>query len=337
MDDSMSTALARFIATAAGAQCVTITQTRLLSGGTIQQNWLVRADISGGMHDGKLDAVVRTDSASGVTLSHNRAQEFALLTTAFGAGVTVPEPLWLCEDQRLIGRQFFVMRCIGGTAPGHVVVKDLRLGGDRQRLTQRLGTELARIHSIRPPCPALGFLARFDDAPAQQSMRRLRAYLDTLAIPHPPLEWGLRWLERHAPPRGEIVLSHRDFRTGNYMVDQTGLTGILDWEFAGWSDPLEDIGWFFAKCWRFGANDREAGGIGQREDFYRAYEAESGRSIERAQVHYWEVMAHMNWAMIALQQAERHVSGEENSLLLALTGHVVPELEYEIMLMTGQD
>lgn len=337
MDDLMTASLERFIAGAAGADRVTITERRLLSGGTIQENWLVRADITGGAHNGQLDAVVRTDSPSGVAVSHSRMQEYALLRTAFHAGVTVPEPLWLCEDQKIIGRQFFIMRCIAGTAPGHLVVKDLRLGGDRVALTQRLGAELARIHSIRPPCAQLDFLAWHEDAPALQSIRRIRSYLDTHATPHPPLEWGLRWLERHAPPRGDIVLSHRDFRTGNYMIDAHGLTGILDWEFAGWSDPLEDIGWFCAKCWRFGASDREAGGVGQREDFYRAYEAESGKPFDRAKVRYWEVMAHMNWAMIAMQQAERHVSGEETSLLLALTGHVVPELEYEIMMMTGQD
>jgi hypothetical protein len=45
-------------------------------------------------------------------------------------------------------------------------------------------------------------------------------------------------------------------------------------------------------------------------------------------------MAHLNWAVIALQQAERHLSGEEASLMLALTGHIVPELEYEILTMT---
>jgi hypothetical protein len=37
---------------------------------------------------------------------------------------------------------------------------------------------------------------------------------------------------------------------------------------------------------------------------------------------------------VAIQQAERHLSGEEDSLLLALTGHIVPELEYEILRMT---
>ena len=59
----------------------------------------------------------------------------------------------------------------------------------------------------------------------------------------------------------DITLIHRDYRTGNYLVDEGRLAGVLDWEFAGWGDPREDIGWFTARCWRFGGVEREAGGI----------------------------------------------------------------------------
>ncbi|BAL24594.1 phosphotransferase family protein [Azoarcus sp. KH32C] len=334
MDEKTKDAVEDFIARAAGATRVTICEAKLLSGGAIQENWRIRAELAGGPHAGALDAVMRTDSLSGVSVSHSRVQEYALLRAAFAAGVTVPEPLWLCADRDIIGRPFFIMRHVGGTAAGYLLVKDGRFGGDRVRLAERLGAELARIHAIRPPRADLDFLPWHEDAPALHSVARFRAYLDRHHTPHPALEWGLQWLARYAPPRGEMVLCHRDFRTGNYMVDEQGLTGILDWEFAGWGDPLEDIGWFCAKCWRFGAHEREAGGIGEREDFYRGYETVAGRPIDRAQVPYWELMAHMNWAVIAVQQAERHVSGDENSLLLALTGHIVPELEYEILTLT---
>ena len=142
-------------------------------------------------------------------------------------------------------------------------------------------------------------------------------------------------MEVNAPEKAEIVLCHRDYRTGNYMVDDDGkLTGILDWEFAGWSEPEEDIGWFCAKCWRFGANERDAGGISGRDAFYRAYEEESGRIIDRVRVDYWETMAHVRWAVIACQQAARHVSGDQVSLELALTQHLVPELELEVLRRT---
>ena len=334
MNNSQRIALQAYIAQQAHADVVTFSDLRLLSGGAIQENWLAVANVSGGAFAGLLELVIRADSPSGVSASHGRAEEFALLKAAFAARVTVPEPLWLCSDVQIIGRPFFVMRKVCGLAAGHAVVKDTSLGGDRTALTLRLGVELARIHSIRPPRADLAFLPRHDQAPALEKIERYRAFLDQHHSAHPALEWGLRWLERNAPPRNEIVLAHRDFRTGNYMVDAHGLTAILDWEFAGWSDPLEDIGWFCAKCWRFGARQLEAGGIGERTDLYRGYESVSGRAIDDEQVRYWEVMAHLNWAIIAIQQAQRHVCGEESSLLLALTGHIVPELEYEILCMT---
>jgi len=334
MEQEKLLAIACFISKTAHRASVTIRDIRLLSGGAIQENWAVDLDIDGRV----LECVLRCDSpTAGVAISHGRAQEFALLKTVFAAGVAVPEPLWLCNDVSVIGRTFFIMRRVGGTAEGHVLVKSTKVGGDRVQLAERLGRELARIHSIRPPQPGLDFLNWYEEAPALHLIARHRAFLDHHHTPHSALEYGLRWLERHAPTRGEIVLSHRDFRTGNYMADATGLTAILDWEFAGWSDPLEDIGWFCAKCWRFGRNDREAGGIGDREDFYRGYERESGRIIDRSLVRYWEVMAHMTWAIIAIQQAERYLSGNEESLLLALTGHIVPELTWEILNMTEND
>jgi len=335
MEQAKRQAVERFVAAVAGADSAAIGSVGLLPGGAVQENWFLDIDISGGPRAGHLECVLRSDSlTAGVSISHGRAQEFELLKAAFAAGVTVPEPLWLCHDSSVIGRPFFLMRRMPGTALGHVLVKDLQYGGDRVQLARRLGQELARIHSIRPPQRRLEFLTWYDEPPALRAVALHRAFLDRHSTAQPALEWGLRWLERHAPPRDVVCLCHRDYRTGNYMVDEKGLTGILDWEFAGWGDPLEDIGWFCAKCWRFGKADQEAGGVGAREDFYQGYEAESGRRIDRPLVRYWEVMAHMNWAIIAIQQAERHVSGEEDSLLLALTGHIVPELEWEILNMT---
>ncbi len=338
MEEKARQAVEAFVARASGADRVAIHDARQLSGGAVQENWLLDLEVEGGAQAGHHACVLRCDSpTAGVANSLGRAQEFALLRTVHAAGVTVPEPLWLCEDRAVIGRPFFLMRRIAGTAAGHLLVRDARYGGDRQRLAERLGRELARIHSVRPPQPALDFLPWDDDAPALRRVEQHRAFLDGHHTPYPGIEWGLRWLERHAPPRGTVTLTHRDYRTGNYMVDENGLTGILDWEFAGWSDPLEDLGWFCAKCWRFGNIAAEAGGIGARDDFYRGYEAESGQALDRDAVRYWEVMAHVTWAVIAVQQAERFCSGEEDSLLLALTGHIVPELEWEILDMTGND
>jgi hypothetical protein len=46
-------------------------------------------------------------------------------------------------------------------------------------------------------------------------------------------------------------------------------------------------------------------------------------------------MAHIRWAVIALQQGERHASGREFSLEHALTGRMAAELELAVLRMTA--
>ena len=322
--------LARWLTDQAGGS-VTVLESERLSGGAIQENHRLVIDVAGGDWPGRHDLVLRRDAASAVETSHGRAEEFRLLKMAHKAGVCVPTPCVLCEDTAIMGGPFFLMHRAEGEARGGRLVKQ----PPDDALVQELGANLAKLHRIKPPVDGLDFLGSPPVDPALSAIETYRTYLDALPAPHPAVEWGLSWLDRHAPTPGDIVLSHRDYRTGNLMVADGQLTATLDWEFAGWSDPLEDIGWFLAKCWRFGRWDQEAGGLGTREAFYAGYEAGGGNRIDREAVHYWEVMAHVRWAVIALQQAERHNSGEEPSLELALTAHVVPELEAEILAMTG--
>ena len=162
-------------------------------------------------------------------------------------------------------------------------------------------------------------------------MAEFRALLDALPDPVPVLEWGTRWLSLNEPAGQSVALCHGDYRTGNYMVDAGALTGILDWEFASWSDPLEDIGWLCARCWRFGADDRPVGGVGAREDLYAGYEAEAGAALDWSAVPYWEVLATVRWAIIARLQGQRHVSGDQSSLELALTGRKAAEMELDVL------
>lgn len=327
-------ALAEYVRAAFSAENVSVGDCRKLSGGAIQENWLVDLVIEGGERAGALATVVRTDAPSGVAVSHSRADEFVLLSAAFEAGVTVPEPLLCCEDKTVIGKPFVVMRQIGGTALGQKVTRDPDIGGDREVLAERLGEELARIHSMTPETHSFAFLPGPETV---DSLKEFRDHLDELGEPRSALEWGLRWLEINRLPPEEMVLLHHDFRTGNYMVDADGLTGILDWEFAGWGEPHEDIGWFCAMCWRFGQRDRPAGGIGSRAALYRGYERVSGRKVDPKRVYFWEVFAHIRWAVIAVQQGHRFLKGGERTLDIVLTGRRPAEIEYEILRMTPPD
>lgn len=329
--DPRAEKLAIWLGRTLGAASCAITALTRLKGGAIQENWLLEAQL-----DGLPRAfVLRRDAPTCIGESRSRADEFAILRAVFVAGVAVPEPIAFCSDEAVFGGPFALMAKVEGVALGQRVVRDPSLGGDRVALTLGLGRELARIHGLAPGSAGLDVLGPVPADPALSEIAHLRTALDRLRACRPALEWGLRWTQRNAPPPSRITLTHRDFRTGNYMVDRSGLTAILDWEFAGWGDPCSDLGWFCAACWRFGRADLEAGGIGARADFYQGYKDESGIPVDDDAVRYWEVMAHLRWAVIALQQGERHWSGEELSLELALTGAIVPELELAVLRATA--
>ena len=132
------------------------------------------------------------------------------------------------------------MQRLPGIAAGYKVARDAQLVPDRGRLARELAANLARIHAVSP-CRELDFLK---PSLARDNIAHYRAYLDTLDEPYPVLEWGLRWCERNAPRSEETTFIHRDYRTGNYLVEDGSLTGVLDWEFACAGPPLIDVGIF---------------------------------------------------------------------------------------------
>ena len=339
-DDDARERLGNWLAAALGAERVVVEGARALTGGAIQQNVALdlrvrgagAAGTAGAAGDGApLAAVLRRDAPATIAESRGRREEHAVLEAAHAAGVTVPRPLAFCDDPDVIGAPFSVVERVAGTALGQKVVKDVGLGGDREALVERLGAELARIHAIDRHDPDLGFVGRGADDPPRDALTRLRTGLDALGAARPALEAGLRWLERRRPAPGARVLLHRDFRTGNLMLDARGLTAVLDWEFVGVGDPHEDLGWFCARCWRFSRPELEAGGLGSRAAFYRGYERASGRRVDDVSVRWWERLAHLRWAVIALQQGRRHASGRERSLSLALTGQLAHALELRVL------
>lgn len=322
--------LEAWLARTLDARSVRIGAARRLSGGAIQDNVGLELEVEGGPRAGRHALVLRRDAPSTVAVSRSRLEEFALLEAAHRAGVPVPEPWCACGDPAVLGKPFYLMARVEGEARGARLVKDPAVAARGPELAAELGRALARIHGLRPPLPDLPFL-EIPAEPLAVRIAELRGHLDRLGEPQPVLEWGLRRLERARPGSGEITLVHADFRTGNLMLREGRLVAVLDWEFACLSDPLEDLGWMLAKCWRFGAVERECGGLGPREPFLAAYEAASGRRVDRRAVRWFELLATLRWAVVALLQAERHTSGRERSLELALTAHLVPQLEADVL------
>lgn len=316
--------------TAQTGHATQISDMRPLAGGASRDSWALTAH-SG---DQTLALVLRKDLPT--TMNENaltRREEFGLMRVAYDAGVKVARLRYVCDDASVLGSPFFLMDFVRGVSIGRKVITMPELQTARERLPEQLAEQLAKIHAIPPDDPALDFLPRPADgrSAAEQVIAEAYAVLDALDAPLPAFEFALRWASNNAPPDDDLTLIHGDFRIGNMLVDADGLSAVIDWEFAHIGHPVEEIGYLCMRDWRFGNDHLHAGGLCPRERFIAAYEAHSGRRVDRAVADWWEIVGNIRWGIICLAQAERHLSGADPSVELASLGRRSVEMQMEAL------
>jgi aminoglycoside phosphotransferase (APT) family kinase protein len=307
-----------------------------LIGGACQDLFQVR--LAGGARK-----ALRSDTASALPGSLDRGAEYEVIRLAVAAGVRTPAVCWPARDLVREGAGAYFMDWIEGQTIARKILRDPTLAGAREKLPAQLAETLARIHAIRADDHPELTLVPPDGhdpralGPVDAALTHHLAALDALPEPRPVIELALRWLDQHRPTARPLVLCHGDFRIGNVAVGENGLTGVLDWEFAHWGDPMDDLGWLCQRDWRFGNLDRPAGGLCDRRTFYDHYERAGGHPVDPADVHFWELMGTVRWCIGAIYQGERYRTGVETDLELIAIGRRVPQLEWELLRLLEQE
>lgn len=315
---------ARVAAWLAEQGALSVTGIKPLAGGACQDNFVITTP--------QARMVLRSDARSSLPGSLSRREEFAIIEAAVAAGVPTPPVRWLREGLVRPGAWGYFMDWADGVAIGAKVVRSPALVDARARLPEQLAAAAAAIHRITPIThPKLSIPTISPDGDVIGEMLAFqRASMAEIPEPHPALSLSMRWLEENRPASTEVVLVHGDFRVGNFLVTPEGLSAVLDWEFAHWGNPMEDLAWLCVRDWRFGRIDQPVGGLCRRDRFYRAYAQASGRAVDPATVHFWEVLGNLRWAVGAIVQGLRYGEGESDLELLAIARRSA-EMEYEAL------
>lgn len=147
----------------------------------------------------------------------------------------------------------------------------------------------------------------------------------------PLVEQAMAWLRANVPDaEGPVVLVQGDTGPGNFLYEDGRVTGIIDWELAHLGDPVEDLGWYCVRAWRFGSA-LPAGGMGTREELLDAYEAAGGGRVDPEALRWWELLGTVKWGLICVLQAQVHLSGASRSVELATIGRRVCENEWDVL------
>jgi aminoglycoside phosphotransferase (APT) family kinase protein len=318
-----------------------------LSGGAINRNDRLTLQLSDGSVS---DLVMRRGRGTPVPGTLSRDQEFKLVHALFHAGVTVPEPIGIVQANHT--QASFFRWCNGLTDPRTILKSYAGLLPEQSsNLAMQLGATLGVVHSeslaqgLESDAQS-GFTCRPADG-VSGSICTLEESFRQVKAPPSYLVFAMNCIcdeAKNFNNRRPAVLCHNDFRLGNLMFssspDATAdisqeppssyddarsgepyLAAILDWEFAQWGDPMADLGWLTATCWRFGGSQPVAGFL-PLEPFLAGYRLKVAGFDDAwlSELSFWQRFAHLRWAIIACQQGERALSTREETLELMITG-----------------
>jgi len=320
-DSGLASALAARLQTLWGTEAQ-VAGVRPLPGGASRESWDVRVRTAGGAERSLI--LLREAGGRARYPDQKVAVEAAAMSAARAAGVPVAEIY--DYGAGALGQGYLLMERLDGETIPRRLLREEAYAAVRPGLAHRLGEVLARIHQVDP--------GSVRDLPRVDALGQVTEQYQAFAEPRPAVELGLRWLAGHRPAPAADALVHGDFRTGNLMVGQDGLHGVLDWELVHRGDPRQDLGWLCTKAWRFGSAS-PVGGFGTRADLMAGYAAGGGTPPDEETQRWWELYGTVRWALLCRRQAERYLAGDEPSIELAVLGRRVCEQEYDILLALG--
>jgi aminoglycoside phosphotransferase (APT) family kinase protein len=176
-------------------------------------------------------------AAAGRENPFSLARETRVLRALGAAGIRVPRILGWNEEHQLALQE---------RVPGS---DDLPPAPPAQRraVLRDFVAEIARMHALAPEqlkLPEMP-LPRSPAEAALGEVDRLAAMLRGHAEPEPLARFGVAWLRAHAPTTlARVSLVQGDTGPANFLFEGERVTALVDFEWAHFGDPMEDLGNF---------------------------------------------------------------------------------------------
>jgi len=218
---------------------------RQFGGGHANLTYLLRY----GEGDDAVEYVLRRPPLGPVAAtSHDMNREYRVLSKLWQAFSLAPRAYLYCDDETIVGADFFVMERRRGVVVRHVIPEQFGGGDDpvaNRKLSEVVIDSLVDFHAVVPESVGLealgkpaGFLER---QVAGWSARFERA--KTWEIP--AAEEVKTWLVDNLPASTRATLVHNDWRLDNMAVaedDPGRCVAVYDWDMCTLGDPLCDAG-----------------------------------------------------------------------------------------------
>jgi aminoglycoside phosphotransferase (APT) family kinase protein len=252
-------------------------------------------------------------------------REWRILQALDGTDVPHTPPVAACDDHRVLGRPFYLMRFVDGWSPkvsmGKVQApswpdpfeKDL---DQRRGLAYQLIEGLAALDRVDWQHKGLSELGRPVGFHERQ-VNRWTAYFERIQVrPLPGFEESAAWLRTRRPIDYVPGLMHGDYQFANVMFCHgcpARLAAIVDWEMGTVGDPKLDLGWAL-QTWPEDTLAPTAAsriidlyGMPSKDELLAHYSYLTGRQVY--DIDYYIVLARWKYAIV-LEHGYQRANGD---------------------------
>ena len=305
---------------------VAISKLSRIPGGASRETWKCEASANGRTQG----LIVRIDPETSL-IDTDRRTEYKTIEAMFTAGLPVPEPVFLEEDLKWIGRPFSITKEVPGCqSSAEGIPPDHREKLGRQKWT--LLGQVAKLDPLKLGMDGFMRVPALDACAREQLDYWHKVIVDDEIHPNPVAHAAVRWLLRNPPPPAQkLSVVHGDFRTGNYLYSPDGeIRAILDWEMAHLGDPYEDLAWSLDPLWNWGHSEY-AGRLLPHREAIRVWQQSSGLRFDPRAFRWWQVFASVKGIGIWISSSEDFHKGASKQPILALAGWLMTDRQQQIL------
>jgi aminoglycoside phosphotransferase (APT) family kinase protein len=189
----------------------------------------------------------RPPFGSKVKAAHDMSREYRVLSALSPVYAPSPKPLIFCDDQSVMGADFYAMERITGQILRKDKPTDFNPSPDQVRASGvNMAKNLAGLHAVDWKAAGLESLQKKDSSFMRRQVEGwARRYDGSKTHDLPAVDKVLKWCIDNIPEDSGAVVIHNDYKYDNMIMDSNDFTqiiGVLDWEMSTIGDPLFDLG-----------------------------------------------------------------------------------------------
>ena len=183
--------------------------------------------------------------------AHAVDREYKVLTSLMDTDVPTPKTFLLCEDDKVIGTQFYIMEFSEGVIYWDPLASEAEKD-KRKKIFDEMNKGIALLHLQDINKIGLNDFGKEGNYIERQISRWTRQYIDSETEKIDSMHRLIEWLPKKIPDQKYTSIVHGDYRLDNIVFDGSNNSiAILDWELSTIGDPLADFA-YHCLLWHIG-------------------------------------------------------------------------------------